>query len=592
MKRLRKFAGSFPFKRLLAIIMMMALIGLAPTGTRATPSDSSAPLAGSDQIDLYDVDAMAARFSENKDFYQKLRDEGIAFYSSQNPTPSSYDDNAREIIRLAAYYVTWGDYYGEGVLRDLVRFKKMAEKQGCLDPFIYGLYVSANSVDHTPPDAQTLQIVNKLLTCAEAQAPAAFRLWEAKTAIVLVQNHKLNVDESQLISLWEKAFAQLIQDHAPTFTTYNLASYLLDECSDDDSTENLVIGAIHQAYHESGKDSGLCWALDGDFFLDLSWGARGPRMYGPVNPMYEGRPLEGERLQKAQQILEAGYAKFPDESKIASLMIRVAMEETLDRSTMEMWFQRAIKTDPNNFGAYAAKMYYLQPRWYAGNGTEVWKFSQECIASQNWSANIPMVLAKGLDQFFEYGDPLVFTRPPIWKKVEATYRKYLSLYPRSSHIRTYFLKAAYVGHHPNVLREQYNILGANWDHEVISQDEYDCMTASLTPNQGSGYPDMDEALVLLQKAETIQSGPAYDGKDMEVFNILISVRTVMQDGGAKPVYRNHRHLALKALDAAASGVPGHDQLQAVDDNIKLAMQEIHNALQAAGGKAKAAPSSI
>jgi len=67
---------------------------------------------------------------------------------------------------------------------------------------------------------------------------------------------------------------------------------------------------------------------------------------------------------------------------------------------------------------------------------------------------------------------------------------------------------------------------------------------------------------------------------------------VMQDGGAKPVYRNHRHLALKALDAAASGVPGHDQLQAVDDNIKLAMQEIHNALQAAGGKAKAAPSSI
>lgn len=295
-----------------------------------------------------------------------------------------------------------------------------------------------------------------------------------------------------------------------------------------------------------------------------------------------------ERLQQAQQVLEAGYAKFPLESNISKLMIRVAMGETLDRSTMEMWFQRAIKADPNNFGAYAAKMYYLQPRWYAGNGTEVWKFSQECIATQNWSANIPMALAEGMDDFFDYGDPIVFTRPPIWKKVEDTYRKYLSLYPRSCSIRTYFLKAAYVGHHPNVMREQYNILGANWDHEVISQDEYDCMTASLSPNQGSGYPDMDEALILLQKAEAIHSGPAYDGKDTEVFNLLISAKTVMADGGAKPVYGNHRHLALNALSKAFNGWNEHDQPQTIDDNIKLAMLEIHNALQAAALTPKAA----
>ena len=95
MKRLRIPAGRFPFRKLLAVIMMMALIELTLTGTRAAPSDSSPPPAGSDQIDLYDVDAMAARFSENQDFYQKLRDEGLAFYASQNPTPSPYDDNAR-----------------------------------------------------------------------------------------------------------------------------------------------------------------------------------------------------------------------------------------------------------------------------------------------------------------------------------------------------------------------------------------------------------------------------------------------------------------------------------------------------------------
>jgi hypothetical protein len=161
-------------------------------------------------------------------------------------------------------------------------------------------------------------------------------------------------------------------------------------------------------------------------------------------------------------------------------MITVAIGAQLDRDTMEMWFQRVIKADPNNYTARANKAYYLQPRWY-GTVDDEWKFSQECAATQNWPHKIPLVLTTALDEVADNGDADIFTRDDVWKLTESVFRKYLELHPRSNLNRTYFLQDAYLGHHQDVVAEQYKILGKNWDRNVIPSDQYKAITASLGP---------------------------------------------------------------------------------------------------------------
>jgi hypothetical protein len=280
------------------------------------------------------------------------------------------------------------------------------------------------------------------------------------------------------MSQWEQVYAQLDQEKAPASTLWNRAANVLEFCQRSDDTIGVAIGAIDQAYNETGTASGLRLALDGDYYIKWAWVARGGGYANTVND--QQWQLFGQRLKQAQQILEAAYAQYPDEPAISNMMLTVALGESLDRDTMETWFQRAIKADPNDYTAYSSKIWYLQPRWY-GNATEVWKFGQECAATQNWAYKIPMALTDGLNDVADNGDPDVFANDEVWKLTESVYRKYLDLYPRSDIYRTYFLRAAYLGHHQDVVAEQIKILGKNWDRSLFSLAEYRKIRASVGP---------------------------------------------------------------------------------------------------------------
>jgi len=466
--------------------------GPATTGEAGQDDSSGNSSAQPAQIELYDVDAMAARMAKDQDYYQKLRDELLAMYAKQNPRPAAYDDMAREILRLGAYYLTWGDPYGEGVLRDIIRYKKVIETQGCLDPLIYHLYLNAMSGKNYPnSDADTVTACKKLILSAQEDSPAALRLWEMQTVVITILKRTIYGDHShsttsgmemipEAISLWEKAQAQLIKDKAPVHLLYTMPAELMGGSELDLPTMSLAIAAIDQAYNETGTDSGLRWALDGDYFIGMAWTARGSGLANTVGP--QQFEAFGQYLNQAQSIFEAGYAKYPGETKISKDMLIVALGQGLDRETMETWFQRAIKADPNEFDAWGAKAHYLQPRWY-GSVDDVWKAVQESAATQNWSANIPMVLAQALTDVSDIGARGIFKREDVWKLTESVYRKYLEIYPRSTFYRTYFMDAAYRGEHWAIAREQYTILGNDWDNEAISWDEYKDISKYLYPHK-------------------------------------------------------------------------------------------------------------
>jgi tetratricopeptide (TPR) repeat protein len=476
-----------PTSRLLLCLLAAAWVALdasTAVGQPAAAPPQPAP------IDLYDVDAMAAHMPANNDYYQKLRDDLLALYSSQHPTPSPYDDQAREVLRLAAYDMTWGDLYGEGVMDDLTLFAQTAQHNGCNDPLLADLsaigWLSKQNSYNPIDDARAVEIGNEMISAAQRPSPAALRLEETETGIMatLLSNAVAQTPPPpssqllpKLIPLWEQALAELIQNKAPDSVIYNQVFALLRGCQSSASTLDLVSGAIDQAYNETGTASGLRLALDGDYYLNSAWVARG---HGESNTVSnQGWQLFGQRIQQAQQILESAYAQYPDEPAISDLMLVVALGG-FDRDAMEKWFQRAIKADPNDYTAYLNKAWYLQPRWY-GTVEDEWKFAQECAATQNWPYNIPMVLIIGLDDVAAVGDEDIFTREDVWKLTESVYRKYLDLHPRCTRYRTDFLKDAYSGHHQDVVAEQFKILGKDWDRNEISLPEYRKIRASLAP---------------------------------------------------------------------------------------------------------------
>ena len=358
-----------------------------------------------EKIELYDVDAMAARMPADRDFYAKVRDQALAAYSAQHPGELRVDPEVKASIQLAAYYLTWGDPYGERVLLDLADIEADADHHGCDNRMLCNLQTDGWDENHYPDkESRAVELDNEILSEQFDKAPDAFKLWGAQTAIITTVEYNADANTigknppsmqliPKLLEMWKGAFIGLIKDKAPDHVLYGMPDALLDGCKGDQATMDFVIAAIGQAFNEAGSDNSIRVALDGDYCVTAAWAARGGGYADTVsNSQFQSF---GERLDDAQRLLETAFDKYPNEVHIPVLMIKVAMGKSLDRNTMETWFQRAIKINPNYYGAYLAKEWYLQPRWL-GNVEDEWAFDQECVATQDWPHAVPMVMAEGL----------------------------------------------------------------------------------------------------------------------------------------------------------------------------------------------------
>jgi hypothetical protein len=212
---------------------------------------------------------------------------------------------------------------------------------------------------------------------------------------------------------------------------------------------------LDRAFENADKDNSTAAILNAKFYVADAGNARGDGWRNTVTS--RDWQLMGGRLARANEILSGQYAKDPKNPLIPLLMMTVVLGQHQPRAQMELWFQRGLEADPDNFHLYMLKRWYLYPRWY-GSDQEVWDFGLECSTSENWSAKIPIILAESISDAADR-DPHIYTRPEIWGPVEKVYRAYLEHYPDSVHYRSLFTKCAVGGEHWDIAREQFKILG-------------------------------------------------------------------------------------------------------------------------------------
>lgn len=229
------------------------------------------------------------------------------------------------------------------------------------------------------------------------------------------------------------------------------------------------------------------WLLKGRAFTDMAWHARGSGWAYTVSD--KGWKHFSERLATAQEALEHAWELYPKDTEIAHQMMTVMLGQGGGRDRMELWFNRAMALDPNDYDACSKKLYYLEPKWY-GSREAMLDFGRECVQNTNWAGQVPLVLADAHWNFHRgYVDKSEQTnywmQPDVWPDIKMSYDRFFELNPEATRYYHNYAWYAYQCEQWNAFNELIPKLGPiNYDY-FGGKAEFDKMVQLAKEHSGS-----------------------------------------------------------------------------------------------------------
>jgi hypothetical protein len=234
---------------------------------------------------------------------------------------------------------------------------------------------------------------------------------------------------------------------------------------------------LFEALEKSKYDRSTIDTIKGGFNIDYAWDARGGGWGYTVTTT--GMVLMRQRLDRARTALDEAWNLDPTNDLAATNMLSVCLGQGATRSDMEMWYQRAMDADPENYDACTAKLYYLEPKWY-GSPEEMIAFGRQCAATGNWDSNIPMLLGKAYFDLSKYGSgdydgmpkPDFFKANPAaaWQDLAPLFAEYFRRAPHSDVVRSQYALAAFWCGHPVEARQAFAQLNDHWDPSLFHDE--------------------------------------------------------------------------------------------------------------------------
>jgi hypothetical protein len=225
----------------------------------------------------------------------------------------------------------------------------------------------------------------------------------------------------------------------------------------DHSTKPYGFEPAAEAYLKARPDDPEAATFKGLFEYLVAFRERGRGM--PVDPK-DQRAFE-EWLAKAETSLRAAWEMDKAHTTwAATQMIRVKLAQgggdAATREAVELWFRRAVESNPDQGDAYLAKLNYLIAT--AGHAEAI-KFGRECLATQNWRAGIPFLLATAHERYSGSGMLQYFADPANWRDMEDVYEGCFLNYPNDVAHRNHYVYVALVTRHYATATRQIEILG-------------------------------------------------------------------------------------------------------------------------------------
>jgi hypothetical protein len=191
-----------------------------------------------------------------------------------------------------------------------------------------------------------------------------------------------------------------------------------------------LYGILEPALTNQWSNSFVALLAKGRGYLSYAWEARGTGYAKTVSSQSAG--LMAQRLDLAAQALEAAW-QVKHDTRVCLEMMRVELGQAQGRTRLDLWFQRGMQLDPNNYDLCIEKLEYLRPRWY-GNRKEMIDFGRSCSSNTNWRGPVRLLLA---DAHFEASREIqndeeranYWLQPAVWADVKTTFEQFFKLYP-------------------------------------------------------------------------------------------------------------------------------------------------------------------
>lgn len=308
-----------------------------------------------------------------------------------------------------------------------------AVNAGCKDPLVNYLYVRfAMRSDSEEAFAKGFYDAAKAMD--GSSYPALWKFYSDARALQQLfgmQNRKPDGKVNELLQMMLTSAVDTLNDKSvPADDAGEVAYLAFFLTSGDARNEEAFYKAIEPLISKNWPNSYGTYYARGNFFVDQAWAARGGGTADSVTS--EGWLGFSNNLVSARSEYEHAWKLDSKQPKIAEQMMTVVLGLGSGRDQMELWFNRAMDLDTNNFEACKRKLQFLTPKWY-GSDEELLAFGRECYQSTKWGGRVPLIILYVHDaaesRLEGVAKAAYWKRPEVWADIQSAFDRFFELNP-------------------------------------------------------------------------------------------------------------------------------------------------------------------
>lgn len=312
---------------------------------------------------------------------------------------------------------------------------------GCDDPMIRYLYIRFCMNQTNSSKAFSDAFCNTALEMEKSSYPniRKFYAWHrAGKQVTYTYGYGTNIPPKLLrLRIWALAETNLetaLSDRTmPPEEAYDACYEILEVWKGSKDDYSALYHCLEKQFPASWSNAPSILLLKGEAYIEMAWFARGNGYANTVSK--EGWKLFSKRLAIAENALTNAWCLNPKDERIPLEMISVELGQGEGRDRMELWFNRGMALDPNDYDLCKAKLYYLEPKWY-GSEDDLLAFGWECVQSKVWGGRVPLILLDAREAIYRYLDDSEKTnywkRPDVWLDVQSAFDRFFALNPNAT----------------------------------------------------------------------------------------------------------------------------------------------------------------
>lgn len=322
---------------------------------------------------------------------------------------------------------------------------------GCDDPLVR--YVHAHYVTAANTNSTTQVIMEAYGAAADALAASeyhslrkAYALWRASEAFTNHHPREERVPARNVFFIRGSinCLCEGLFDTAmPPTLAASTAKSIFDAYEGSPSTHADFYKSLLPTLERNWRDHAFAHHLIGRIHVAKAWDARGSGFADTVTE--QGWKGFNEHLEKANLYLRRAWVMNTNDAAIPNEMLTIATGFNFARPEMEIWFERAMRIDTNNYQAVWSKSWYLQPRWH-GDEDDALEFAREVVANPKWGGETPLVLPRlhaSLRAYYNIDPKKYYSDPAVWADIQSAYKKFFGQNPDADAHRHDYARDAY-----------------------------------------------------------------------------------------------------------------------------------------------------